>query len=165
MNPRQRVDSILTALGAKLKRQRKHQVWQLPNGRTFVRASTPSDTRSDANNLRDLRKVVPEAIPAAVIKNPDRKPKVAHGGDGKKMPFQRSRSTVMSSALLASGVVEGQLRARIAIMESELLQAGEFRDQAIQEARNAIDSAHAWSIRCPICRFRKFIQNSGRRRP
>lgn len=160
MNPRKQVDSILARLGAILKRQHKHQVWQLPNGKTFVRASTPSDTRSDANNLRDLRRVVPEAIPAAVIKNPDRKPKVAHGGNGKRVPLQAA-PTVLGSALLSSGAVELALRAKISCLENELSQARFSREVLLQKHAQHFK----WSVRCPICRFRRFIQNLRMERP
>ena len=37
------VDRMLRDCGAVLVRQRKHEVWKLPNGTTFVRSKTPSD--------------------------------------------------------------------------------------------------------------------------
>lgn len=58
MNPEQSVSEMLTNAGAVLLRNRKHEVWQLPNGKQFVRAKTPSDFRADANNASVLRRLL-----------------------------------------------------------------------------------------------------------
>lgn len=55
MNPKERVYSLLSSVGAVLKRRKNHEVWQLPNGKNFVRSCTPSDVRGDLNNLSDLK--------------------------------------------------------------------------------------------------------------
>jgi hypothetical protein len=46
---------ILKEHGAVLARERKHRVWKLPDGRTFVMAKTASDRYTWRNNLSDLR--------------------------------------------------------------------------------------------------------------
>ena len=65
MNPREKVDGLLKSIGAVLKRRKKHEVWQLPDGGMFTRACTPSDIRADNNNLSDLKR-------AAGILDPER---------------------------------------------------------------------------------------------
>jgi hypothetical protein len=53
-------DRLLKTCGATLARRTKHEVWRLPNGRTFVRAATPSDRRAGRNQLAMLRKLLEE---------------------------------------------------------------------------------------------------------
>lgn len=49
--------SILSDVGAVVVRQRKHQVYRLPSGETFVVAATPSDGQhAYANALGDLKR-------------------------------------------------------------------------------------------------------------
>lgn len=54
MHQSKRVLAALDAVGARLKRQGKHQVYGLPNGRQVVVASTPSDWRAEENALRQI---------------------------------------------------------------------------------------------------------------
>jgi hypothetical protein len=56
--PRDEAEEILRSHGAVLARQRKHEVWKFPDGRTFVRASTPSDVNGDRNSLRQLKRLL-----------------------------------------------------------------------------------------------------------
>lgn len=54
-DPREATDALLKQHGCVLLRAHKHQVWQLPNGQKFTRASTPGDPRSDTNALQQLK--------------------------------------------------------------------------------------------------------------
>jgi len=56
MDYRRETDAILKRSGAVLLRQRKHEVWRLPNGETLVRSSTPSDWHANENAYKDLVK-------------------------------------------------------------------------------------------------------------
>jgi hypothetical protein len=58
MNPETQVAELLASSGAKLKRKTGHEVWQLPNGRKFTRAKTPSDSRATANQLAQLKRAL-----------------------------------------------------------------------------------------------------------
>lgn len=51
-----RIREILKDLNATLLRQKRHQVWLLPNGNTVVMSNTPSDRRAEQNIIRDIRK-------------------------------------------------------------------------------------------------------------
>ncbi len=48
------IENVLKQIGARLKRQNKHKVYELPSGQNFVIASTPSDSHAEANALRQL---------------------------------------------------------------------------------------------------------------
>jgi hypothetical protein len=52
------LDKLLAEHGAVLVRQGKHMVYKLPNNKVFVKAKTPSDRRSELNQLSDLRKLL-----------------------------------------------------------------------------------------------------------
>lgn len=105
----------LDSLGATLKREKKHLVWELPNGRTFVTAKSPSDHRAEKNALTDL-----EAISGvAVVERRKASPEVRaerrqrpgrHGEPSPKM-------SALGAALIDTGIVEQQLRRQIAELE------------------------------------------------
>jgi len=52
------IQQQLKRCGAVLVRQRKHQIWRLPNGRNFVMAATPSDWRAAQKQIHDLRRLL-----------------------------------------------------------------------------------------------------------
>lgn len=52
-----RLQAVLEQLGATLKRENKHLVFGMPNGRTFVAAKSASDQRAEANAIHTARKV------------------------------------------------------------------------------------------------------------
>ena len=52
------IQQQLKRAGAVLVRQRKHQIWRLPDGRNFVMAATPSDGRATANQVQQLRRML-----------------------------------------------------------------------------------------------------------
>jgi len=52
------IQKLLKRCGAELKRQHKHQVWRLPDGRNFVMAATPSDHRAAQNQMRMLKRML-----------------------------------------------------------------------------------------------------------
>lgn len=73
MDPKAESDRILKTAGAVLQRKRKHEVWSLPNGQTFIRSCTPGDTRASKNQLRDLRKAL--GIVVEPVKSKREKPR------------------------------------------------------------------------------------------
>lgn len=54
MDKSREIESILKEHGAVLHRRKKHLVWRFPDGKIFIQASTASDERSVANNLKQL---------------------------------------------------------------------------------------------------------------
>lgn len=76
---REEVVQTLREHGAVMVRQTKHQVWKLPDGKTFVVASTPSDVRADKNSLAILRNTLG-------INDPTR------GQDGERRERSRKRA-------------------------------------------------------------------------
>lgn len=55
-----KIAAALAAAGAQLQRQRKHQIYRLPNGRTFTVSSSPSDWRAEHNALARLKRTTTE---------------------------------------------------------------------------------------------------------
>ena len=47
---------MLKGIGAKHIRTGKHEVWRLPNNRTVVLSSTPSDRHAEQNQIRDIKR-------------------------------------------------------------------------------------------------------------
>ena len=48
----------LKRIGAVLIRQKRHQVWRLPDGRNYVMAKTPSDWRAQQKQISALRRML-----------------------------------------------------------------------------------------------------------
>lgn len=57
-DPRDEQDRIFRQHGAVLVRQRKHEIWRFPDGKTFTRPKTPSDVCSDKNSLMCLKSML-----------------------------------------------------------------------------------------------------------
>src|SRR6266699_1375539 len=56
MSPHDQIAKLLNDHGAVLIRQRKHQIWRLPDGRSVTIASTPSDHRAAWKTVALLRR-------------------------------------------------------------------------------------------------------------
>lgn len=52
------VQQLLRESGAVLVRQKKHLVYQLPNGRRVTMSATPSDWRAERKQMRDIRRAL-----------------------------------------------------------------------------------------------------------
>lgn len=117
---RKRLANALAAAGAVLKRQKKHLVYALPNGKTFTCAATPGDRRADDNAMTVLRHALGTAPRQAVV-NPPRERRLKPGrADGD--PLLRLGAPTMSplaAALQATGIAEHALRLEIAALKAE----------------------------------------------
>lgn len=91
MDPRSEVTRILEQNGAILKRDKNHEVWQLANGKQFVRAKTPSDVRSDQNNLADLKRLLGQQPSTVPLKPPIAKQQVSSNGGQQSGPRKVER--------------------------------------------------------------------------
>lgn len=118
------LQEALETLGAKLKRDKKHLVYELPNGRNFVVAQTPSDSRGELNAMSDLRAAAgvevrdrPKKADADTRAARRNRPGRSMKGD---IPIPAAHSP-FASALRESGVVEHQLRTRLGVVEAENL--------------------------------------------
>jgi hypothetical protein len=58
VDPCKQVEQLLKDCGAVLVRNRRHEIWRLPTGHLFVRASTPSDHLAALNQLAWLRRTM-----------------------------------------------------------------------------------------------------------
>jgi hypothetical protein len=119
-----RLQAALDAVGARLKRDRKHLIYELPNGRNFVVAQTPSDSRGEQNAISDLRAVAgvevkPERRKASADVRAERRRRPGRQGDAPKWGLP-AESSPLAAALRDVGLVEQQLRSRIGQLESQL---------------------------------------------
>lgn len=111
----ERVTAALEAVGATLKRDKKHRVYALPNGRNFVLSNTPSDSvHAEHNALGDLRRALD--LPREV--KPETAPKERHAKPGRH-DSRGWRLSPMAAALQESGLVEQHLRAQLAQQTAE----------------------------------------------
>lgn len=138
-----KVKALLVQLGARLKRDKKHLVYALPNGRTFTMAATPSDVRAEQNQLTDLRR----AAGLERAAKPPSAPKVRRVKPGNQAPTPW-RASPIAAALITSGVaadaelakareVERMLRWRVFELEHDLA--------AAQESLSAVN--RLWAVR------------------
>lgn len=143
-----RVTQLLRECGAVLKRRRKHEVYELPNGKNFVRASTPSDRRADLNSLSDLKRqlgvetVKEQASPSRNKLSRKRAPK----GHGKA---ERIRGKVASLSLAESlrlaGLTDDALRERVALLER--------RVEMIESQHRSIQDHQQQCLACRVARW------------
>lgn len=57
-DPREQTLKMLKEAGAVLTRQKTHEIWRLPDGRTFVRSKTPSSPLTHDNEFAMLKRVL-----------------------------------------------------------------------------------------------------------
>lgn len=119
MSARAKVNDLLTQAGAVLKRKRKHEIWSLPNGRNFVRPATPSDQKSDANGLSDLKHALNIVKPVAV-QGERRAKKVTHGPAQPKTRYKKPETLSLAQSLRMAGLTDDALRDRMAAQETRM---------------------------------------------
>jgi len=123
MNPGKRVYALLESVGAVLKRRTRHEVWQLPNGKSFVRACTPSDVRSDFNNLSDLK----HALGVVGEKKTDAPPKDRKAKPGVSRAVRYPANNILGEKLAAAPVAYQALADRCAAMEARIVDLENYR--------------------------------------
>ena len=83
------IQEILKHHKAELVRSRKHLVWLLPNGRRFIRSSTPSDCNTSTIELGQLRRLLNLHSPSRGLVG-ERRPR--------RVRVHRARSTRFSTS-------------------------------------------------------------------
>lgn len=111
MKRREQVNSLLKEIGAKLKRRKKHEVWELPNGKTLVRSQTPSDRRSDMQDMKELRHALGD-VPEH--KEGERREKKRKAKRTETVKYDRSVNS-LADQLRSSGVIEDVLKEQVFI--------------------------------------------------
>ena len=113
------VKRLLKENGAVLIRHRKHLIYKLSSGAIFVQANTPSDVRSDENNLRDLRKLLGNAPPRGMV-GERREKRDRPGRSPCGVKIMPSANTAMLDALRKVSLTEDALTAKIAVLTLQL---------------------------------------------
>lgn len=147
MNPEIEVSRLLKADGAILKREKNHEVWKLSNGKSFVRAKTPSDANGPLNNLTDLKK-------ALGVADPERgKPGERRERKTKAPPTVKQSLTVptvngaLQERLLVTGITD---RARV-VQIAELTER--IANQRVELALLSERQSRCWGCRLSRSRF------------
>lgn len=113
------VDALLKQSGAQLVRQNKHIVYKLPNGQTFVRASTASDHRAEKNAHSVLKRLL--NINQGKGEGERRARKIKTVKPVVRERFERATmNPSIADQLRVTGATEAALREQIATLESEL---------------------------------------------
>lgn len=97
------IERLLKNDGAVLKRDRKHLVWELANGKNFVQSKTPSDSHTSRNQLSELRRLL--ALPRTATISEPRKRREKPGRYDEPRPKRGIGS--MADVMMASGAFEG----------------------------------------------------------
>jgi hypothetical protein len=142
-NPEVEVDRLLRESGAVLARNKKHEVWKIPGGKTFVKASTPSDRRATANQLSDLRKVLE-------VEDPER------GKPGERRQHKLKTESRPDVAILNGGRGGSSLQEQLSVsgMVEEKLGATIARlNNIISNQRNEITRLNTLRRACLGCRI------------
>lgn len=110
---RDRVTELLEEHKAELVRNHKHQIWRLPNGRTFVRSNTPSDRNSHHNDISDLRRLL-----GIKRKGGDgiRRERKLGGGRDRTIHYDKPVNTGLADQLRLRGIAEEKLREDIEML-------------------------------------------------
>lgn len=143
----ERLQAALNACGAVLKRNKKHLVFALPNGKTLTVSQTPSDSRAEDNALADLRHALGTQPKVAVV-GERRERRVKQGRVDN--PF--ARLSPIADALKASGVHESSELMKAREVEKDLrwrlfMLAQDLQDS--ERARMALERmwvVRAWSF-------------------
>lgn len=149
MSARTKVNDLLAQAGAVLKRKRKHEIWSLPNGQNFVRPATPSDTKSDANGLSDLKHALGIVKPAAV-QGERRAKKAAHGPAQPKTRYKKPETLSLAQSLRMAGLTDDALRERLNAQETKMQEL----EQRLAVAEDHIE--HCWA-----CRVNTWLRSKG----
>ena len=134
MNPTAEVDRLLKENKAALKRHKKHEVWELPNGRTFIRACTPSDCRSGDNELANLRNALGIAVARGLPGERREKRPKQQQEQKRHWTATPTINTAVHDQLAKVGLVEDSLRQQIKQLQHEL----SVVHRASNERRNEI---------------------------
>lgn len=106
MKGRERLREALASAGAVLKRQKKHLVYGLPNGKQLTVSATPGDHRAEDKALTDLRAAL-GGEPRTAIVNPPRSKAKKPGRlepDALLSSERRPALSALAEALKKSGV-------------------------------------------------------------
>jgi chromosome segregation ATPase len=166
MSAREQVEQLLKESGAQLKRDRKHEIWMLPNGKTFVRSKTPSDRRAGHEDLQELRHALGiEREKGAGVR---REKKLTAGKAQQKETYNRSVNS-LGVYLRMSDVLESHLREQLAESESERSklqrQLSDAREQVrrLKVSRMILDERmrgfQSETNHCRLCRLRRWFED------
>lgn len=171
MSATDQVNKLLAECGATLKREKNHEIWSLPNGKTFTRAKTPSDQNEDRNNLTDLKRAL--GITKTVATVGERRPKVVKNVTERPIKYDKPVNGSLASQLKDAGISDEAIRDRMSALETRIstleLTASmneEIREglrERILEIGDGIAALEKHVNECWACRLWKWLQLIGRK--
>lgn len=129
-----RLSKALADVGAVLKRDKKHHVYELPNGNKVTVAATPGDNRSELNAIADVKRaagMVTESKVPTEFKNRKVERKPGRIDPAPALPVFTG-SSALAVALSQSGVVEDSLRQEVARLRAELDRVGHTQQEGME---------------------------------
>lgn len=113
-----KVEDLLKQSGAVLIRSKRHQVWRLSNGKTFVRSKTPSSRNTDKKIYADLRNLLGIRDETRGQAG-QRRPKKTGGKRSEVFDYNRNVNTALADQLSLNGILEEALKQKIQILENQ----------------------------------------------
>lgn len=147
MGAKEEIQRLLEEHGAVLERDKRHEVWRLPNGQKFTRSKTPSDRFADDNSLGDLKRALGLNKTIATV-GERRDKRRARGKILQATIFKKTINTALSDELRIAGVSEDLLKEKIEALRTR----NERLEQERNLWRNQVES-------CLICRVRIWWKN------
>lgn len=132
------VRSLLRNVGARLKRHRKHFVYEMPDGQNVVLSGTPKDpTTTKKKQITDIKRAagIHESKPAVIR---EKKHKPGRHGEARYRPAPPPNNA-FADQLRTLGVTEKALR------------------QEIADLQETITELRAFRARCLLCRLRDWL--------
>lgn len=159
MDYRSEVQRLLEESGAVLLRSKKHQVWQLPNGKKFVRSQTPSDQHSDRNNFSDLRRVLGIVDETRGQEGERREKKLKTKKSDAVPQYKQNVNNGLANQLRLAGIIETAVRSEL---ESEREQNKMLSDE-IDSLQNEVKCLAKEIHYCSVCSFRIWLKSKYRK--
>lgn len=130
----ERLEAVLQAVGAKLLRQKKHLVYQLPNGQKLTLAKSPSDRRAEDNAITDVYHAAGVERPKQVKST---KPKTVK--PGRQEPAWNLPVNSMGDALSKVPLATKKLQQRIEELEALVSSSDERVSRWQEECERAVE--------------------------
>lgn len=143
-DPSVEVARILKEHRAVLVRTNRHEVWKFPDGRIFTQPHTPSDWRTSANQLTDLRRML--GLGDGRGKPGERRQRSCKPGRTGASRIATSIEPRMLEAMRKAGLVEERLNDKIAALTLQLKVSRAANHRKKRQLRTT--QGH-----CPACWF------------
>lgn len=157
MDAEREIDRLLKEHGAELKRDKRHLIYKLPNGKTFTRSSTPSDRQTPKAELSDLKMAL--GLTGADGRGTpgerrEKRPKGKPQNGSLTLKPSGATGHTLSEQLSASGVVEGSLREELRMALDDIQMLG-FHNETLVAKVVELEAVKSAPCVCWWCRLKR----------